>query len=63
MPNFAELMKRLVELQSCKTQRSSKLIAEDERLMDRLQKRSLGRKAPHTVKLSPHGPVKERRRA
>ena len=52
MPNFAELMYRLLELQRYETERSPKLIAEDKRLIDSLLQRSLGRKPPHTVKLS-----------
>jgi hypothetical protein len=52
MENFAELMQRLLELQSHEQQRSPKLIAEDRRLMNDLQKRSLARKPPHTAKLS-----------
>ena len=41
MENFAELMQRLLEIQSGGGQRSPELIAEDERLMDSLQKRNL----------------------
>jgi len=41
MENFAELMQRLLEIQSGGRQRSPELIAEDERLMDALQKRNL----------------------
>jgi glutamine synthetase adenylyltransferase len=52
MRNFAELMRRLLEIQSHEGQRSPELIAEDGRLMDSLQKRSLGSKPPHTAKLS-----------
>jgi hypothetical protein len=37
MENFAELMQRLLEIQSGGKQRSPELIAEDERLMDRLR--------------------------
>jgi hypothetical protein len=39
MENFNDLMKRLIEIQSGGKERSPKLIAEDERLMDGLQKR------------------------
>ena len=42
MENFAHLMHRLLEVQSDGRQR----IAEDERLMDRLQKRTLTGKRP-----------------
>lgn len=41
MENFAELMQRLLEIQSGERQRSLELIAEDERLMDALQKKNL----------------------
>jgi hypothetical protein len=37
MENFAELMQRLLEIQSDGRQRSPELIAEDERLMDGLR--------------------------
>jgi hypothetical protein len=47
MNNFAELMQRLLEIQSGGTQRSPELIAEDERLMDSLQKSNLRK---HLVK-------------
>jgi hypothetical protein len=40
MENFADLMQRLLEIQSGE-RRSPKLIEEDERLMRSLQKRSL----------------------
>jgi hypothetical protein len=63
MRNFAELTRRLLEIQSYETQRSPELIAEDGRLMNDLQRRSLERKPPHTVKVSPHGPVRERVKA
>ena len=45
MEDFAELMQRLLEIQSGGRERSPALIAEDERLIDALQKRKLGRKA------------------
>ncbi len=40
MENFAELMHRLLEIQSGGTQRSPQLIAEDQLLMDGLRKRT-----------------------
>jgi len=46
MEYFAELMQRLFETQSCGTLRSAELIAEDERLMEDLQKRHL-QQSPH----------------
>jgi hypothetical protein len=55
MENFAELMQRLLEIQSGGRQRSPKLIEEDARLMDRLKKRVLGGKPRQTVKLSQDG--------
>jgi hypothetical protein len=56
MENFAELMQRLLEIQSGGRQRSPELIAEDERLIDRLQKRTLGGKPTQTIKLSQDSP-------
>jgi hypothetical protein len=53
MQDFVELMQRLLEIQSGERQRSPELIAEDERLMDCLQKRSLATQPTQTVKLSP----------
>ena len=52
MENFAELMHRLLEIQSGGRQRSPELIAEDERLMDGLQKRTLAGELAQTVKPS-----------
>jgi hypothetical protein len=46
MENFAELMQRLLEVQSGGRQRSPELIAEDARLMDGLQKRMISAAAP-----------------
>jgi hypothetical protein len=46
MQDFAQLMQRLLEIQSGGRQRSPELIAEDERLMDGLQNRSLAGKPP-----------------
>jgi hypothetical protein len=51
MVDFADLMRRLVEIQRGE-RRSAKLIEEDERLMARLQKRILARKPPQGVGLS-----------
>ena len=55
MENFAQLMQRLLELQSDGRQRSPELVAEDKRLMDRLQKRTLAGKPPQAVSLSENG--------
>jgi hypothetical protein len=41
MENLAELMQRLLEIQSGGRQRSPELIAEDDRLMDGLRKRMI----------------------
>ena len=46
MEDLAELMQRLLEIQSEGRQRSPELIAEDERLMDGLQK-EIWRESPH----------------
>ncbi len=52
MEDFTELMQRLLEIQSGGRQRSPQRIAEDERLMDGLQKRSLAGTPIQTVRLS-----------
>jgi hypothetical protein len=52
MENIAELIQRLLEIQSGGRQRSPTLITEDERLMDGLQKRSLAGTPAQTTKLS-----------
>ena len=62
MENFAELMQRLLEIQSDGRQRSPELIAEDERLMDGLQKKNLARKPLQTVRLSQDSPEQTRLR-
>jgi hypothetical protein len=46
--DFAQLMRRLLEIQSGGRQKSSELVAEDERLIDALQKRRLAGKPPPT---------------
>ena len=51
MEDFAELMQRLLELQRSGKERSPNLIAEDERLMAGLQKKSAGKQFQQTVKL------------
>jgi hypothetical protein len=50
MDNFADLMQRLLEIQSGE-RRSPKLIAEDERLMRGLQKRTLAGKPTEKLEL------------
>jgi molybdopterin-biosynthesis enzyme MoeA-like protein len=51
MEKFAKLMQRLLEIHSGE-RRSAKLIAEDERLMRSLQKKSLAGKATQRLELS-----------
>ena len=51
MENFAELMQRLLEIQSGE-RRSPKLIAEDEQLMRSLQKGSLAGKPSQKLEFS-----------
>lgn len=63
MEDFAQLMQRLLEIQSGGIRRSPELIAEDERLMDGLQNRNLAGKPPETVKLSPDSPERARFKA
>jgi hypothetical protein len=52
MENFAQLIQRLLELQSGGRERSPELIAEDDRLMHRLQ-RALAGSPTQTVTLPP----------
>jgi hypothetical protein len=56
MEELVELMQRLLEIQSGGRQRSPELVAEDERLMDGLQKRYLAGKPPQRVERSPLQP-------
>jgi hypothetical protein len=56
MENFAELMQRLLEIQSGGRQRSVDLIAEDKRMMEDLQKRGAWQETPTKAKLSQDGP-------
>ena len=49
MENFAELMQRLLEIQSGGRARRPEVVVEHERLMDRLQKRDLARRLPRPV--------------
>jgi len=51
METFADLMQRLLEIQSGE-RRSPKLIAEDERLMRNLQKRHLAGKPTQKLELA-----------
>jgi hypothetical protein len=63
METFAELMQRLLEIQSGGRQRSPELIAEDSRLMDGLQKRDGAGSLPQTGKLRRKSRVQERLKA
>ena len=63
MERFAQLMQRLLEIQSGERLRSPELIAEDERLMDGLQKRHLAEKPPQTIKVSPDSQQRTRLKA
>ncbi len=63
METFAELMQRLLEIQSGGRKRSTEMIAEDTRLMDGLQKRDGAGSLPQTVKLGPKSGVRERVKA
>jgi hypothetical protein len=56
MERLAELMQRLLEIQSGGRQRSPELIAEDERLIDSLQKRYLAAKPPQPAELGQDRP-------
>jgi hypothetical protein len=57
MEYFAELVQRLVEIQSGGRQRSPKLIAEDARLMAGLRERNLAGKSAQTATDSQSGSV------
>ena len=63
MENFAELMQRLLGIQSGGRQRSPEQISEAERLMDGLRKRNLARKPPQTVAPSRDNPERTRLKA
>ena len=52
MEYFAELMQRLLQIQSGGRPRNPEVLAEDEILIDRLQKRDLAGKLPRPVELS-----------
>jgi hypothetical protein len=60
METLAELMQRLLEIQSGGRQRSAALIAEDERLMDGLQKKLMAERPTQAVRLSPDNPERTR---
>jgi hypothetical protein len=52
MEDFSQLMRRLLEIQSGGRQSNPELIAEDERLVEGLQKRNVVARPAQTVKLS-----------
>jgi hypothetical protein len=60
MENLTDLIQRLLEIQSGDRQRSPELIAEDDRLVDGLQKRNLARKSVQAVQLSQDDPKRAR---
>jgi hypothetical protein len=62
MENFADLMQRLLEIQSGE-RRSPKLIAEDTRLMRSLQNRSLAGTPTQKLDLRRHSPEREQFKA
>ena len=53
MEDFGQLMRRLLEIQNGGRQSNPELIAEDERLMEGLQKRNVVAMPAQTVKLKP----------
>jgi hypothetical protein len=59
MEDFADLMQRLLEIQSGET-RNRKLIAEDKRLMRNLQKKSLAGEPTQKLELSGNSSEQER---
>jgi hypothetical protein len=63
MQNFAALMRRLLEIQYDERERSPELIADDEQLMDGLQKSDLAGKPPQSAALSRNNPERMRFKA
>jgi hypothetical protein len=63
MEDFAELMQRLLEIQSGGRTKSPELITEDERLTDTVQKRNLAGKTRQTVQLGQDSKEQTRFRA
>jgi hypothetical protein len=59
MEDYADLMRRLLEIQSGE-RRNPKLIAEDERLMRSLQERHLAGTPTQKLELSENSPAQER---
>lgn len=56
METYVELIQRLLDIQSGGRPRSPKLVAEDERLMEGLQKRNLARRSPQPKEPGPDIP-------
>jgi hypothetical protein len=56
MEDFAQLMRRLLEIQSGGRAKSPKPIVEDERLIEYLQRRHLAGRPSQTVELSQDSP-------
>jgi hypothetical protein len=56
METYVELIQRLLEIQIGGRPRSPELVAEDERLMNALQKRNLGGRPLPTKKPDPDSP-------
>jgi hypothetical protein len=63
MEDYAQLIQRLLEIQSGERKRSPELSLEDKRLMDRLQRRTQAGKPAQTVKPSPANPARARFKA
>jgi hypothetical protein len=63
MEDYAQLLQRLLEIQSGERKRSPELSLEDKRLMDRLQRRTQTAEPAETVKPSPGNPARARFKA
>lgn len=63
MGDYAQLLQRLLEIQSGERRRSPELSLEDKRLIDRLQRRIQAGKPAQAVKPSPANPARARFKA
>jgi hypothetical protein len=63
MEDYAQLLQRLLEIQSGERKRSPELSLEDKRLMDRLQRRAQAEKPAQAVKPRPANPARVRFKA
>jgi hypothetical protein len=63
MEDYAQLLQRLLEIQSGERKRSPELSLEDKRLMDRLQRRTQLGEPAQTVKPIPANPARARFKA